>query len=850
MWKRAFAVLLFSLVLLIGWSPGRVIAQEDDEDESPIPKATVELSHARVIVRLYEPEETPRAIMVFGSGDGGWSAWEDSIAHWLVESGVYVVGLDLREYAEKDYNQELLGRDMARLAQEGVARCNGADSPIIYAGWSMGAVQAIAAAASNERPGRLAGVIMLSADDRGRYGLRKGDELGLTPRGAGTFGLEEFTSAVADLRVAQFHGGADFMASTAWIRTLKSKHALYVVPGANHGFDGPDDRFKTWLLLGVNWVLGDETAATPPIHEESPFGLTPLWPVAALSVVLVFVFMLSKKHSIRILALAMVMMGLVGLFESMIARSPSVLAWTRQWVPLGVTEKSRVLLLISSLVLFALARGLSRRKRIAWWLSVIVLGLSALLHLFQAFDWHHALAAFVLLMPLIRWRREFIARSDASSIRIALGLAVLFASGLFAYGAYGLHEFSDDHEFGEDLTWGECAAGSASALMLQRSEYDRDGSRDVKHFLRNLRGGVLMSSLLVLGLGLRPVLQRRVPMGSEEEREQVEKLIAAYGNDPMDSFATLPDKRYFFAEGQKGVVAYALWRNFAVALADPICAKEVRREMIHSFCRFARRQDWTPVFYCAHLANRALYEAEGLATFKIGEDARLKTEGFTLQGGKFQNLRTAGNRARKERMSFLWYQPEGDPDEHLEEQLSRISEAWLAAKHGGEMTFDLGAFDLADIRASGAAVVRNAEGVVQAFATWRSYHQGRGRVLDLMRGSVEARNGGLMDFLILESIHHFQQQGIEEISLGNAPLANVRLEGDGVLNRQEKATRFLFEHFDRYYGYKSLFSFKRKYHPDWQGRYLAYLPGTPLPMLGLAIGGVHLPNGFHALLKS
>ena len=147
-------------------------------------------------------------------------------------------------------------------------------------------------------------------------------------------------------------------------------------------------------------------------------------------------------------------------------------------------------------------------------------------------------------------------------------------------------------------------------------------------------------------------------------------------------------------------------------------------------------------------------------------------------------------------------------------------------------------------------MILNVEGRVEAFATWHSYAQGKGRTLDLMRGCAEARSGGLMDFLILESIAHFQQTGVEEISLGNAPLADVRGEDDGELTGREKATRFIFENFDKYYGYKSLFSFKKKYHPVWQGRYLAYPAGVPLPMVGLAVAGVHLPSGFRALLKS
>lgn len=841
------------LIALLGLLPARAEDSTEEEDAPPAPRATVALTRGPAQVRLYEPDETPpRAIFVFGSGDGGWSPWEDAVALWLRDAGAYVVGFDLRDYAEKDYDAAILGRDMAALAKDAAIRCNGGDAPVIYGGWSMGAVQAVAAAGTKERPAKLAGLLLMGADSRGRYGLRESDELGVTPQGPGTFGLSDFSAAMDGLRVAQFHGGADFMASTAWIQSLKSPHALYTVPGANHGFDGPDDSFQEWVVRGMNWILGDDSAAAPPPHTELPFGLSPLWPAAALAIVLAIFFLVSRKHSIRVLVSAVVVMGVVDLLESLFAKPLSVLAWMERWVPLGIIENSRLLLLVSGLALLALARGLSRRKRVAWLLAVIMLAISAVLHLARAFDWHHALAAVVLLVPLVRWRKEFVARSDASSLRLAFGLAALVAAGLFLYGTFSLREFSEQGQFGEALSWKQCAEGSATALVWQKSEYDRDGSREVRKFLRSLRGGSLLGSLLVLGLMLRPVLQRRFPEATEEDRERVRKILADHGSDPMDLFALLSDKRYYFSgqgEGE-GVIAYALWRNFAVALADPICTPDARSGMIHGFRAFCRKQDWTPVFYCAASQHRTLYEEEGFVTFKVGEDARLELAPFSLQGGKFQNLRTAGNRARKENMTFLWYDAKPAPDHGIEAQLKLISDNWLQAKHGGEMTFDLGAFDLAAIRERGAGVVRNAEGRVEAFATWLPFARDTSRTLDLMRGGPEARNGGLMDFLILECIAHFKEQGVTAISLGNAPLADVRGEDDDAPNRQEKATRFLFENFDKYYGYKSLFSFKRKYHPEWRGRYLAYPPGTPLPVLGLAIAGVHLPSGFRALLKS
>ncbi len=316
----------------------------------------------------------------------------------------------------------------------------------------------------------------------------------------------------------------------------------------------------------------------------------------------------------------------------------------------------------------------------------------------------------------------------------------------------------------------------------------------------------------------------------------------------MDTFALLTDKRYFFAADGEGVVAYSLWRKFAVALADPICPVGSRNSMIHDFARFCKEQDWQPVFYCAHVANRATYEEEGFITFKVGEDARLDVADFKLEGGKFQNLRTARNKARKNGLTMQWYQPNPQVDHGLEAQLQLLSQDWLNRKHGGEMTFDLGSFDLKDIHERGAAIVRNPEGRIETFATWRPYNDGKGRCLDLMRGREEARD--VMDFLIVEAIDHFKAEGVEEVSLGNAPLANVDADTGILESRQERAVKFLFENFDRYYGYKSLFNFKKKYQPEWQGRFLAYRPRTSLAMVGLAIAGVHLPRGFMGLLRS
>lgn len=821
-------------------------AQQAARDQEPR-DMDVALIRGKAKIKLYPSQlEEPRGIMVFGSGDGGWSDWEDVTCQWLSQAGIICAGLNLRQYAATDYNQETLGKDMAVIATAAMKETNHADLPLFYGGWSMGAVQCVPAAAWKGRPSQLQGLLMLSADSRGRYGLRPSDERGVTPTGPGTFSLGQFTKDMKGLRVAQFHGGTDFMASSAWIRTLKTPHMLYIVPGANHGFDGPAPSFEDWLLRGVDWLRGDDDAGAPPEDSELPFGLSPLWPIAVVAISLALFFAFSRRHSLRVMGWAIMAMGVINLLEALFEKPPGVLAWMEQWLPLGVSEKSRLLLLLSGLAFLALARGLRRHKHMAWLLTIGLLAVSVVAHLMRAFDWHHALAALVLMVPLVRWRKQFVAKSDAPSLGLAWKVALSLLVVLFLYGLFSLRQLSERGQYGDGLTWSECANGAVSCLFAQRSGLDHQGSRYARDFLRTLRIGSLFSGLAVLVLVLRPVVNRTKGM-TPEEKEKLKDLIAKHGADPMDSFALLPDKTCYFTKDGTGVVAFALWRNFAVVLADPICPEDKRAEAIKEFVAFCVSQDWEPLFYCSHVSNRQNYEDGGLLTFKVGEDARLPVNEFKLEGGKFQNLRTARNKARKGGLQFQWYDAKPHPDHGLEAQLLVLSNDWLSRKKGGEMTFDLGSFDIAMIREHGVAIVRNPEGRIETFATWFPYNQGKGYCLDLMRGRADARD--VMDFLIVEAIDHFKALGVEEVSLGNAPLANVKAE-EGLENRGERAVKFLFDNFNQLYGYKSLFDFKRKYHPDWHGRYIAYRPRVSLAMIGLAVAGVHLPKGFMGMLRS
>jgi phosphatidylglycerol lysyltransferase len=550
----------------------------------------------------------------------------------------------------------------------------------------------------------------------------------------------------------------------------------------------------------------------------------------------------KARHWVDLVAGFVAAAGLIDLLEGLIPREPRVIEWMEQFLPMDVSESSRLGMYLTGFFLLAIARGIWRRKRVAWWLAVILLSVTAVLHFARGTTAHHIFLSFTILGLLIWRRRDYVAASDRPSMRWALIIGLPFLFAVIVYGVVGLLRLRAEVVGKNNF---RAAMQTTFELIFLQSTDSQIAitPRAANFFIQVSAGGMLSGVIMVLFL-LRPVLQRAFE--PEHDDSLIRKIIDRYGCDPLDEFALLPDKSYWVSNDQQSFIAYSLWRNFAVCLVGPVGPPGVWTATTGEFLRYCADQDWEPVFYPARVELRSVFTQCGLKSFKIGEDARFSVIDFSLKGNRFQNLRTARNKARKEGKTFRWYQPgEGAIDYGLEAQLKLLSDEWLKRKRGRQMTFDLGSFDLVKIRQKGVAAVFTREGKLEAFATWLPYRQGKGRCLDLMRSYPEAK--GVMDFLIVESIDLFKESNVEEVSLGNAPLANA---DERLYGREEKAVRFLFERLNRYYGYKSLYEFKKKYHPEWQGRYLGFQPNVNLLLAMMALIRVHMPEGLLRMLWS
>lgn len=207
---------------------------------------------------FYCQTETPKGLIILGTGDGGWSYWEENVAQHLAKAGYAVGGWDCRKFADSrkyDHAQLCAGY---KAAVDAVRQRSGAaeNVPVWYGGWSTGAEQSLAAATADDRPAHLAGLLLAAPGERGRYGITTADLLGKLPTGPGSFALAELAPKLRGVPVAQFAAGLDPMDDVTWLNAYRGgPKRLFPLPGLLHDMGGAGATFLSVLDEALSWTL-------------------------------------------------------------------------------------------------------------------------------------------------------------------------------------------------------------------------------------------------------------------------------------------------------------------------------------------------------------------------------------------------------------------------------------------------------------------------------------------------------------------------------------------------------------------------------------------------------------------
>jgi lysyl-tRNA synthetase, class II len=485
---------------------------------------------------------------------------------------------------------------------------------------------------------------------------------------------------------------------------------------------------------------------------------------------------------------------LVGLVDVVSALTPELRDRARavgNVLSLDAQLTARGLTLAAGVALLLVAGGLSRRKRRAWMLAVVLLSVGALLHIAKGLDLEEAVLNLALLVLLIRSRRWFDAQGDPASLRmIAAGSAL--------------------------------ASALVLALIVLPSGPRMDEMRILHVALLSL---AVMNAIWLIHLWLRP--WREPPTQTDREHERARRIVLDWGEDSLSFFALRRDRRYAFSSRDDALLAYRVVAGCALVSGDPVGNPASIPEMVERFVAFAHSKGWRLVVLHCSEEWVGLFRRNGLRAVPIGDEAVLLPATFSLEGRPIRKVRQAVNRLRRLGYTVSVVGP-AEFDQRRRAAVEHVSQDWLNGwpDRGFSMAMD----DLYAHPQARFALAHTADGELAGFL--HMVPSRRGYSLSSMRRLRSSPNG-LIEYLIAEMVAWAKAEQAEEISLNFSVFADV-LRADGAASWPIRATRWSLLRLDRLFQLERLFSFNRKFFPEWRRRYICFERRRDIPWLGVA----------------
>jgi lysyl-tRNA synthetase class 2 len=312
------------------------------------------------------------------------------------------------------------------------------------------------------------------------------------------------------------------------------------------------------------------------------------------------------------------------------------------------------------------------------------------------------------------------------------------------------------------------------------------------------------------------------------ERRVARALVDAYGSDSLSFFALRRDKSYLFSPTRRAFLAYRVVAGTALVSGDPVGEEAEIDALLAELWRLARAHGWRIAVVGAseHYLDR--YRALGLKPVPIGEEAVLRPAEFSLEGRAIRKVRQSVSRLTKAGYSFRVV-PADDVSPELEEELADVSAAWRGnqAERGFSMAID-------DLHVPGTvlAIATDETGRIGGFLHLAPSPAGGGWSLSTMRRRPASPNG-LTEFLIVETIAWAKEEGASELSLNFCAFTDV-ISPERATNWWRRLVRRGLLLADNVFQLERLYSFNRKFFPEWRRRYICVERFSDLPAVGLA----------------
>jgi phosphatidylglycerol lysyltransferase len=511
---------------------------------------------------------------------------------------------------------------------------------------------------------------------------------------------------------------------------------------------------------------------------------------------------LTEQLTPHVLAAFTFLAGVVLLASGATPAAPGRLSLVNRVLPLGVIELSHFAGSVLGAALLLLSQGLARRLDAAYILTVLAMVGGIAASLLKGADYEEAIVLAAILLVLWRARPAFDRRAALFDTRWSPGWIMAVVAAVGASLWLGLFAFKHV-EYSQDLWWQFELHGEASRMLRA-----------------TVGAGV---TLLLFGfarlIGYAP---HEAPTPTDADLSAAAAIIRT---QPATSpnLVFLGDKAILFDEQQTAFVMYAVQGRTWAALGDPVGPPERLDDVVRLFLTRCDDFGGVPVFYEVSRQHLHRYADVGLTFVKLGEEARVDLNAFTVEGSDGKKYRHAIHRLAREHGVFRVI-----PAEHagcVMDQLRAVSDGWLAQHAGAEKGFSLGFFAPEYVARFPVAVIER-DGRIVAFANMWPGAQRIELSVDLMRYDHHAPKD-VMDALFVHIMLWAKAQGYQWFALGMAPLSGF--EKSPIAPLWNRLASFLYKHGEAVYNFQGLRAFKEKFDPVWEPRYLAYPGGLRLP---------------------
>ncbi|MGI2726797.1 bifunctional lysylphosphatidylglycerol flippase/synthetase MprF [Bacillus cytotoxicus] len=556
------------------------------------------------------------------------------------------------------------------------------------------------------------------------------------------------------------------------------------------------------FCLGLIFAAFEMTGAALKKMEDKPFIAPALETTGVLwTLQRDFIGKLGSWASAALTAFAGLMVILSTILPTSIDRAHAL----HILAPKHLIQFSFSLSLTFGILLFILSRGIYYGTKRSYYMTIVSLIGAAIFNTLKGIDIEETFILLIVLAVLYMLRKRFVRERMEVSFSDIIKLFIFLFIILYLYKNLGVVFAEAKDAFKPDFVVRNITQVKRSALAA----------------------AFFVPTFLLIGSLIANRYRNEFP-GQPANDKRLQNFLDQYGGNVLSHLGFLGDKQFFFSSDGKALLLFSITGKRLVVLGDPIGDSTSFRTVLQEFLIEADRFGYICVFYQIESRWMSLYHDFGYNFFKLGEEAVVDLNTFTISGKKRAGLRATFNRFEREGYTFSIHQPPFS--DALYEELKKVSDAWLGGKK--EKSFSLGYFDREYINRAPIATLSDAEGKIIAFTTFMPVYQSGILSVDLMRYYPDAPSG-IMDAIFIHLFQWAKENDYHSFNIGMAPLSNVGLSAQSFWS--ERVAAAIFNNVRYTYSFSGLRHFKEKYKPVWSGKYLAFRKNHSLPVTMLAV---------------